>query len=189
MKDISKRGMNTKIIHAGQHIDPATGAVATPIYQTSTFAFETPRQGAAASPARTTGYIYTRMGNPTIAALEEEMAQLEEGSRRPATASGMAAVNIGVHGLPRQGHPHRGHRLGVRPLPDGARARPSRFGVEFFVDTADLPTPCALGDPAETKLLYVETPANPTLKLTDIAACAEIAHEHGALLVVDNTFA
>ena len=93
MKDISKRGMDTKIIHAGQHIDPATGAVATPIYQTSTFAFRDADHGAACFGGEP-GYKYTRLGNPTTEALENNIAQLEGGCQVPIGA--LVAVFIGV---------------------------------------------------------------------------------------------
>jgi methionine-gamma-lyase len=188
MKDIEKRGMDTKLIHAGQHIDPATGAVATPIYQSSTFAFRDADHGAdcfAGGP----GYKYTRLGNPTTLALEENIATLEGGCGGLAAATGMAAVNmvyltfLGVDT----------HIVATESLYGPSRmileTEYPRFGVESsFVDSTD-PAKVEAAMQPNTKLVYVETPANPTLKLTDVQACAEIAHKHGALLVVDNTFA
>jgi len=151
MKDISKKGLMTKVIHAGQHVDPQTGAVSTPLYQTSTFAFRDADHGAACFRGEP-GYKYTRLGNPTTEALEKNIAELEHG--------------CGALG-----------------------AEYPRFGVSAtFVDSTD-PENVAAAMQDNTKLVYIETPANPTLLMTDIAACAEIAHQHGAVLCVDNTFA
>ena len=93
MKNIGARGRMTKLIHAGQHVDPQTGAVATPIYQTSTFAFRDADHGAACFRGEP-GYKYTRLGNPTIEALEENISIMEDGCGGLAAASGMAAVNM-----------------------------------------------------------------------------------------------
>jgi len=188
MKDIEKRGMMTKIIHAGQHIDPQTGAVATPIYQTSTFAFRDADHGAECF-AGGPGYKYTRLGNPTIEALEKNIAELEGACGGLAAASGMAAVNMVYLTYLGQGV----HIVGTESLYGPSRTilenEYPRFGVESsFVDTSD-PANLEAAMQSNTKLVYIETPANPNLKLTDIEACAGIAHEHGALLVVDNTFA
>jgi methionine-gamma-lyase len=188
MKDIEKRGMMTQIIHAGQHIDPQTGAVATPIYQTSTFAFRDADHGAACF-AGGPGYKYTRLGNPTTEALEKNIAQLENACGGLAAASGMAAVNMVYLTYLGQGV----HIVGTESLYGPSRTiletEYPRFGVESsFVDSSNPENVAAAMQP-NTKLVYIETPANPNLKLTDIAACAEIAHAGGALLVVDNTFA
>ena len=188
MKDISKRGMNTKIIHAGQHIDPATGAVATPIYQTSTFAFRDADHGAACFGGGP-GYKYTRLGNPTTEALENNIAQLEGGCGGLGAATGMAAVNLVYLTLLGQG----AHVVATESLYGPSRMilenEYPRFGVEStFVDSSD-PDNVAAAMKDNTKLVYLETPANPTLKLADIAACVEIAHAKGALVAVDNTFA
>lgn len=183
----SSTGPFTAAVHAGG-MDEATGSVTPPIYQTSTFAFANAAEGAARFAGEREGYIYTRMGNPTVRALEQSVARLEGGYDGLATASGMAAVvtilmtflgkNLHVVGTDSVYGPSR--VVVEKDL--------SRFGVEHsFVDTSDLATIRAAMRP-NTRLLYIETPANPTLKLADIAACAEIAHERGALLVVDNTF-
>ncbi len=188
MKDIQDKGMMTRIIHAGQHSDPATGAVATPIYQTSTFAFRDADHGAACFGGEP-GYKYTRLGNPTIEALEKNIATLEHGCGALAAASGMAAVNMVYLTFLGQGT----HIVATESLYGPSRmileSEYPRFGVEStFVDSSD-PANVAAAMKDNTKLVYVETPANPTLILTDIKACAEIAHQHGALLAVDNTFA
>ena len=188
MKDIQDKGMMTRIIHAGQHPDPHTGAVATPIYQSSTFAFRDADHGAACFGGEP-GYKYTRLGNPTIEALENNIATLEHGCGGLAAATGMAAVNMVYLTFLGQG----AHVVATESLYGPSRmileSEYPRFGVEStFVDSSD-PQNVAAAMQDNTKLVYVETPANPTLILTDIAACAEIAHEKGALLAVDNTFA
>jgi methionine-gamma-lyase len=184
-----KQGATTRNIHAGGHVDQASGAVAPPIYQTSTFAFESCAQGAARFTGEDEGYIYTRMGNPTVARLEEAVSTLESGAGGLSTASGMAALCTTLFALLRGGD----HLVGTSSVYGPSRMVVerdfSRFGVaSTFVDTSDL---AAVKDALrpETKLIFVETPANPTIVLTDIAATVAIAHEHGALLVVDNTFA
>jgi methionine-gamma-lyase len=188
MKDIGKRGMMTRIIHAGQHVDPQTGAVATPIYQTSTFAFRDADHGAACFGGEP-GYKYTRLGNPTIEALENNIAQLEGGCGGLGAATGMAAVNMVYLTLLGQGT----HVVATESLYGPSRTilenEYPRFGVESsFVDSSN-PENVAAAMKDNTELVYLETPANPTLKLTDIAACVEIAHAKGALVAVDNTFA
>jgi methionine-gamma-lyase len=180
--DISKLGRNTQTIHAGQQVDEATGAVAPPIYQTSTFAFADCRQGAARFAGDEEGYIYTRMGNPTTARLEEAVAVLEGGAGGLAAASGMAALCTVAFALLRAGD----HLVGTASVYGPSRVVMerdfSRFGVmSDFVDTSDLDALRGALRP-ETRLIFVET-------LSDIAAIANIAHDHGALLLVDNTFA
>jgi len=179
----------TRAIHAGQDVDPATGSVAPPIFQTSTFAFDDCAQGAARFAGREEGFIYSRMGNPTVARLEEAVAMLEGGAAGIATSSGMAAVNTILFALLNKGD----HLVGTESVYGPSRMVVerdwSRFGVEStFIDTSDLAQVEAAMKP-NTKIVFIETPANPTIVLTDLSAVAEIAHKHGALLVVDNTFA
>jgi methionine-gamma-lyase len=186
--DHDDMGMMTKIIHAGQHPDPTTGAVSIPIYQSSTFAFQSADHGAALFRGEP-GYKYTRLGNPTTAALEANVAALEHGCGALGAASGMAAVNCVFLTFLGQGS----HAIATEALYGPSRmileTEYARFGVEAtFVDTSDAENVARAMRP-HTRLVYVESPANPTLKLTDIAACAEIAHAQGALLAVDNTFA
>ncbi|PKN58493.1 MAG: methionine gamma-lyase [Deltaproteobacteria bacterium HGW-Deltaproteobacteria-14] len=187
--DLNKLGLTTRSIHAGQHKDPATGAVAPPLYQTSTFAFDSCGQGAARFSGEEEGYIYTRMGNPTIARLEEAVSTLEGGAGGLATGSGMAALCTSVFALLEQG----GHIVSSSSVYGPSRVVIerdfSRFGVTAtFVDSSDTAAVAAAMRP-ETKLVFVETPANPTLTISDLRAIADIAHAHGALLMVDNTFA
>jgi len=188
MHDSSKVGRITRIIHAGQHADPTTGAVATPIYQTSTFAFRDADHGAACFRGEA-GYKYTRLGNPTIEALEANIAAQEGGCGALGTATGMAAVNLVYLTTLAQGK----HVVCTEALYGPSRSvlenEYPRFGVTAtFVDSSDSANVAAAMQ-KETALVYVETPANPTLKLTDIAAVSEIAHAHGAVVCVDNTFA
>jgi methionine-gamma-lyase len=182
-------GRHSKAIHGGN--DPAAhrGAVSVPIYQSSTFAFPSAEEGAARFLGESKGLIYTRLGNPTIQALEACVAELEGGCGAVGSATGMGAVSTVFWGLLQQGD----HVVSTRPLygPSGVmlEKRLSRFGVTTtFVNASD---PGALKDAvqADTRLVYIETPANPTVDLVDIEAAAEVAHRAGALLVVDNTFA
>ncbi len=185
----NKGGIHTRSVHAGARPDPLHGAVSVPIFQSSTFAFESVDQGADRFAGREAGYIYTRMGNPTVAALEEALAILEGGSAALATSSGMASVFTVFFAYLEAG----AHMVGGEALYGPSRVVVEkhfrRFGVEAdFVDMSDLDRVRAAVRP-ETRVLYVETPENPTIRLTDIAGCAAIAREHGLLLVVDNTFA
>ncbi len=181
-------GTNSKLIHAGYKPD-ATGSVNVPIYQTSTFAFRNAEHGAALFAGTDDGYIYTRIGNPTIRALEDAVAELENGCRGIATSSGMGAVCTAYLALLSAGD-HIVSTASVYGPSRGLMEKDfSRFGVRSsYVDTCDLrEVRGALR--SNSRLVYVETPANPTMQVTDIAAVSEIAHQHGCLVVVDNTFA
>jgi len=187
--DLKECGRNTRTIHAGAERDRETRAVAPPIYQTSTFAFESCDQGAALFAGEERGFIYTRMGNPTIARLEEAVATLEGGAAGLATGSGMAALCTILFALMKQGDHLVGSSSVYGPSRVVVERDWSRFGVtSTFVETADLDAVKGAIRP-ETRMVFVETPANPTLAVTDLAAVAELAHRAGALLVVDNTFA
>jgi cystathionine beta-lyase/cystathionine gamma-synthase len=171
---------DTLAIHAGQPDDEATGAVAFPIYQTSTF-----RQ---TEPGINKGFCYARTDHPTRRALEENLAALEGARYGVAFASGMAAIH-GVLSLLKAGD----HVVSTQDLYGGAwrifTKFFAKFGVEFtFVDAGDHANVAAAIRP-ETKLLWLETPSNPLLKITDIATCAAIARRAGVRTVVDNTFA
>ena len=181
-------GMFTKAIHAGQHTDPHTGAVVTPIYQSSTFAFKDAAHGAALFKGEVPGYIYTRIGNPTIEALEENVAALEGGWGGHATSSGLSAILTTYMALLSAGDHVVASDSQYGPSRLMLEKQLSRFGIlSTFVDTSDTPAIEAAMRP-ETKIVYVETPANPTIKITDLQAAADIAHAGGAKLVVDNTF-
>ncbi len=187
MENIKDLGFESKLVHAGDFKDEFGSAV-TPIYQTSTFSFKNAQHGADCFAGEADGYIYTRVGNPTIDALENKLAALENGYRGIAFSSGMSAVS-GVY----MTFLHQGaHMVATGAIYGASRAIVSshfqKFGVEAtFVDTANL-AEIEKSIRPNTKLLYIETPANPTITLTDIAGAAEIAHKHGIPLVVDNTF-
>jgi len=178
----------TAVIHAGQSPDALFRGVSVPIYQSSTFAFESAEQGAALFQGREPGYIYTRIGNPTTRALEDCVSILEKGHGGLATASGMAAVSTTYLAfLDRESH-LIGTDAVYGPSRTIAEKELSRFGVQSdFVDTSDLENVRKSLRP-NTRMLFIETPANPTMALTDIRACSELAGEKGILLVVDNTF-
>jgi len=171
---------STLAIHAGQPSDPTTGAVTFPIYQTSTFQQE--------EPGVHKGFCYSRTGNPTRQALEENLATLEGARYGLAFASGLAAVNT-VLNLLRTGD----HVVAGKDLYGGSyrifTKLYAKFGVDFtFVDTTRIEqVESALTE--RTRLLWLESPSNPLLMITDIAECAKVAHRRGILTVVDNTFA
>jgi methionine-gamma-lyase len=181
-------GINSKLVHGGYHPD-ATGAVNVPIYQSSTFAFRCADHGATLFAGKEKGYIYTRIGNPTVAALEDAVATLENGAGGVATSSGLGAVNTLYMAVLGQA----AHLVSTAAVYGPSRGlvekHYTRFGVEAtFVDTSDLENLRRAIRPA-TRLVYVESPSNPAMQVTDIAEAAAIAHEHGSLLAVDNTFA
>jgi cystathionine gamma-synthase len=176
-------GFETRAIHAGQDADAATGSVMTPIYASSTFK----QDGVGGFRG---GYEYGRTANPTRVALEECLAALEGGARGVAFASGMAAEDALVRVTCRPGD----HVV----IPNDAYGGTYRlfntvfkpWGVDFVpAPIDDAGAIAAAVRPGETKLVWVETPSNPLLGIADLAAVADVAHEAGALLVVDNTFA
>jgi len=181
MKDHSKHQLATRAIHAGQQPDPSTGAIMTPIYATSTYVQR--------SPGDHQGWEYSRSHNPTRDAYEQCIADLESGSRGFAFASGMAA-SATVLELLDSGD----HVIAMDDLYGGSfrlfnNVRERSAGLEFsFIAIEDIAALKAAIRP-ETRMIWVETPTNPMLKIVDIAAVAEVARECGALLVVDNTFA
>ena len=172
-------GFATDAIHVGQEPDPTTGAIVAPIYQTSTYVQE--------ELGKDKGYDYARTNHPNRKALERCVARLEGGESAYVFTSGMAAIDA-VFRLVRPGD----HVIVSEAVYGGVFRLSTQllvqFGIEFsFVDTANLD---AISDAlrARTKLIYVETPTNPTMRITDIAAVSKIATERGATLVVDNTF-
>lgn len=175
-------GFNTRQIHAGVTPDPVTGSILTPIYQTTTYVQESVDQYLAK------GYSYSRSGNPTVRVLEKKLADLEGGVDATCYGTGMAALqavylsflNAGDHAIVSDVVYGGTYRLSTKIF--------SRFGVGFsFVDGSD-PQAVRQALQPNTRLIVTETPANPTLKLTDIAAVSAIAREAGVLHVVDNTF-
>ena len=185
--DTKNLGFNTKLIHAGAYDEPF-GSATVPIYQTSTFKFKNAQHGADCFSGKSDGYIYTRIGNPTIKALEDNIAALENGFGGIATSSGMGAVSAIYFSLLEKGA-HIVSTASVYGPSRGIMEQDfSRFGVEYsYIDTSNVENIKAAIKP-NTKVLYLETPANPTIELTDIKAAVEIAHAHGIIVVVDNTF-
>ncbi len=186
--DFSKVGFSTLVIHAGAYDDKAYGAEATPIYQTSTYTFENLDEAEAVFRGEVPKYGYGRHGNPTTATLERKVAALEGAEAAAVTSSGMGAVSsvlLGELGC--------GDHLICADTVYGCTDKVVReylptFGIETtMLDTSDLEALEAAFKP-NTKMVYFEACANPTLRVTDIAAVAEIAHKHGAIVVVDNTF-
>jgi len=185
--DTRKLGFNSKLIHAGHYKDEFMSAT-VPIYQTSTFSFKNADHGAACFSGEDDGYIYTRIGNPTINALEQNIAELENGFGGIGTASGMGAVTTVYIALLKQGD----HIVSSDAVYGPARVVMETvfagYGVEStYVNTSNIDEIKEAIKP-NTKVIYVETPANPTIGLTDIKAVSKIAKERGITLVVDNTF-
>ena len=180
---------NTRALHAGQQPDPATGARAVPIYQTTSYVFEDSDHAAALFALQRFGNIYTRIVNPTTAVLEERMASLEGGVGALALASGQAAQFLTVSSLCQSGD----HLVSSSTLYGGTY---TQFDVTFrrlgfdttFVEPDD-PENFRTAITDRTKLVYVETIANPRMNVVDLEAVAKIAHQAGVPLVVDNTFA
>lgn len=182
-----KLGINSRMIHAGEFENPLKSAT-VPIYQTSTFMFDNAENGARCFSGEENGYIYTRIGNPTINALESLVADLESGSKGIATSSGMAAVNTVYMTLLSKGDHMISSAAVYGPSRVVMEQHWSRFGVESsFVDTSNI-VEIKKAIRENTRMLYIETPANPTMDITDLKACVELAHEKGIIVVVDNTF-
>jgi O-acetylhomoserine (thiol)-lyase len=182
-------GLHTRALHAGQRPDPATGARAVPIYQTTSYVFEDTEHAANLFNLQRFGNIYTRIMNPTTAVFEERMAALERGVGALALASGQAAQFIAITSLLAAGD----EMVAASTLYGGTY---TQFDVSFrrlglhttFVDPDD-PENFRRAITPRTRLLYAETVANPRMNVLDIAAVAEIAHQAGIPLVIDNTFA
>ena len=184
-------GFGTRAIHAGNVKDQQFGALSTPIYQTSTFVFDSCEQGGRRFAGAEDGYIYTRLGNPTVSVLENKVAALEGGEACVATGSGMGAISSCLWTIAGAGR----HIVADGTLYGCTFALLShgmaRYGVEVdFVDASDLESVKAHLKP-NTAAVYLETPANPNLKITDIAAISEAAHAYNPEIkvVCDNTFA
>lgn len=181
------KNFETKLIHAGA-FDDEFGSATVPIYQTSTFKFKDAQHGADCFSGKSDGYIYTRIANPTIRAFEKNIAELENGHDGIATSSGMAAISSVYMALLSAGSHIISSEAVYGPARGVLEQDYSRFGVEAtFVNTSKLENITQAIRP-NTKVLYVETPANPTMDITDIKACAEIARKNKLILVVDNTF-
>jgi cystathionine beta-lyase/cystathionine gamma-synthase len=179
VNELKTEGFATRAIHAGQDPDPLTGAVNVPIYLTSTYAQE--------EIGKHKGYEYSRVSNPTRDALETNLAALEGGTSAHVFASGMAAITALITMLRSGDHVICGENVyGGTPRMFNQIA--TRYGIEFsYVDTSDAENVRRAIRPS-TKLVHIETPTNPLMTLTDIRAVADVCHERGVELSVDNTF-
>lgn len=190
MAHFEGKALGTRLIHVGQEPDPVTGAVCVPISMATTFAQKTPGlpSGQESSLSYGKGYEYSRTGNPTRAAFEQAVASAESGKYAVAFASGMAATTALIHLLESGDHvvciddvyggTQRYFRRTVQPT----------YGINFtFIDMSD-PAAVEAAFTDKTKMLWVESPTNPTLKVTDLRMVCEIARKRGAISVVDNTF-
>ncbi|MBM3434622.1 MAG: aminotransferase class I/II-fold pyridoxal phosphate-dependent enzyme [Bacteroidetes bacterium] len=181
------KGFNSKLIHGGGFHDHLGSAV-TPIYQTSTFSFENAEHGAQCFSGESDGFIYTRLGNPTIIDLEKTLAELENGFGGIATSSGMAAVNTVYLGILGSGDHMIGHNALYGPSRGIMESLYPKFGIEStFVDATEINRVADAIKP-NTKLIFLESPANPTIGITDIPAVCDLAHQKRIVVCVDNTF-
>ncbi|MFQ6075431.1 MAG: trans-sulfuration enzyme family protein [Candidatus Bathyarchaeia archaeon] len=184
-----KKGFSTKAVHAGERRDPQTGTIITPVYQTSNFAFPSTKDLLAYMTEKAEGYIYTRYGNPTLRAVEEKVAELEGVEDAAVFSSGMAAIATAIMSLVSAGD----HIVSIRDIYGGTYTLLNevlpRFGVKTsFVETTDInDMEGAIRD--ETRVIFVESPTNPTLKVVDLARVAKLGRRKGVRVVIDNTFA
>ena len=189
MENLKNKKFATKAIHGGHHKDPVSGALTTPIFQTSTFVFDSAEQGGRRFALQEGGYIYTRLGNPTNTQLEEKVALLEGAEACMSTASGIGAISSALWTALKAGD----HVVASKTLYGCTFALLNhgltRYGVDVtFVDATNLDEiKAAMKE--NTRVVYLETPANPDLKLIDIEAVSKIAHEKkDCIVMVDNTF-
>jgi O-acetylhomoserine (thiol)-lyase len=184
-----KYGFDTLCLHAGQIPDAATGSRALPIYQTTSFVFDSADHAASLFNLQTFGNVYSRISNPTVSALEERVAALEGGRAALAAATGMAAQMTALLTLARHGE----HIVASRTLYGGTYTQFAvtfaDFGIEVSFVDADEPDNFRRAVKPNTRAIYCETIGNPQLNVPDISALAQIAHEAGVPLIVDNTLA
>ncbi|MAG04423.1 MAG: O-acetylhomoserine aminocarboxypropyltransferase [Acidimicrobiaceae bacterium] len=180
---------DTRALHAGQQPDPTTGSRAVPIHQTTSYVFNSVDHAASLFNLEVSGHIYSRISNPTVAVLEERVAALEGGVGAVCTASGQAALHLALVTILESGH----HVVASRNIYGGSHNMLNltmpRFGIDTtFVDPRD-PEAFANAIRPETRVLFAETLGNPGIEVLDVAAVADVAHDHGLPLAVDSTFA
>ncbi|HMK82412.1 MAG TPA: PLP-dependent aspartate aminotransferase family protein [Candidatus Bathyarchaeia archaeon] len=189
MPIVKQDGFSTKAVRAGERTGSETGAVVTPIYETSVFAFTSTKQLIDAVSEKDSRDVYTRWSNPTITAAERKIAELEGAEDCAVFSSGMAAISTAIISLVSPGD----HIVSVRDLYGGTVGLfsdlMSRFGVRTTFIEATNVDEISSTVRSNTKILFLETPTNPTLKLVDLQKAADIAAKHGAKVLVDNTFA
>ncbi len=185
---MSERKFETDVVHFGYDSKDHFGSLSTPIYQTSTFTFDTAEQGENRFAGEEEGFIYTRLGNPTVKALEERIAVLEKGEAGLAFSSGMAAVSATVIALTKA-HDHILCSKGLYGCTFGlfSMLREKYFIESDYIDMATEEEIRQAIKP-ETAMIYLETPINPTMKMIDLEMVAKVAKEHNIPVVVDNTF-
>ena len=183
------KGFSTKAVHAGEKRDPSTGAVVTPIYETSVFAFSSTKELIDVMSEKAEGYIYTRYGNPTVRTVERKMAELEGAEDAAVFSSGMAAITTTIFTLVSSGD----HVVSTRDLYGGTleffKDVLPKFGVEVSLVEATDFDEMKSAIRKNTKVIYAETPTNPTLKLVDVSKVAKLGKKQGITVVVDSTFA
>jgi methionine-gamma-lyase len=183
----NKHHFDSKCVHAGIK-DYEFGPVVPPIYQTSTFKFENSAHGAALFKGDVDGYIYTRMKNPTIEAMENAITDLEGGHKGLGCASGMAAISTTFIALLQAGDHVVCSKSVYGPTQTLLSTVLSKFGVEVSFVDLDIDGEIEKAFKQNTKIVYIETPGNPTLAVTDLEKAVNFAHQKNALVVVDNTF-
>jgi cystathionine beta-lyase/cystathionine gamma-synthase len=180
---------STRAVRAGEGVDQKTGAVVTPIYETSVFAFDSTQHLIEAVSEKSNRHVYTRWSNPTVTAAERKIAELEDAEDCAVFSSGMAAVSTAILSLVAQGD----HIVSIRDLYGGTvdlfSNLLSRFGVQTTFVEATEPSEMEAALRDNTKVIFLETPTNPTLKIVDLSKAAEIARRHNVEVLVDNTFA
>ncbi|MFX1598907.1 MAG: trans-sulfuration enzyme family protein [Promethearchaeota archaeon] len=187
--DFKDKGFSTKSVHSGEKLDPVTGAVSTPIYETSVFGFSNTEKLIDVMSKRAEGYVYTRFDNPTLRAVERKMAELEGGGDATVFSSGMAAIASTVLTLASSGD----HIVSTRDLYGGTLKLFTnilpRFGIDVsLVETKDF-NELESAIEENTRIIYAETLTNPTLKYLDLSKIAELSKKNEITAVVDNTFA
>lgn len=183
----SKHHFDSKCVHAGIG-EYQFGPVVPPIYQTSTFKFENTEHGGKLFKGEAEGYIYSRMLNPTVQAMEDAIAELEGGHKALGCASGMAAIHTALAANLKSGDHILCSKAVYGPTNTLLNTVFSKFDISStFINASDINQIKEAMRP-QTKIVYIETPGNPTLEIADLEAAANIAHENGAILIVDNTF-
>jgi methionine-gamma-lyase len=186
--NLKKMQFATLCVHGSGGVDQATGAVSIPIYQSSTFAFHNAREGAQIFAGEKDGYVYTRIGNPTQAALEREIAFLEGGEAALAFGSGMAAISSVILSLCNSGS----NVVSSNTLYGGTHQFFKETLIRYNIDVREVDGQRIENFENEidenTRCLYIESPANPTLMIVDIESCAKLARRYNIPLIVDNTF-
>jgi len=183
------KGFSTKAVHAGEKRDLSTGAVVTPIYETSVFAFSSTKELIDVMSEKAEGYTYTRYGNPTVRTVEKKMTELEGAEDTAVFSSGMAAITTTIFTLVSSGD----HVVSTRDLYGGSleffKNILPKFGVEVSLVEATNFDEIKAAVRKNTKVIYAETPTNPTLKLVDVSKIAKLGKKNGITVVVDSTFA